>query len=118
MRITKKEGIPVHLVPEGTPGATVVAIKRVDELGYYSLSHTKLAEHVGLTSPKTTVLVRYLKLKENPKYYKQITIGKSKFDRYSEEAAQKIKEELLKINIDELWQKHRPKSKWGSKSAK
>lgn len=115
LRITKKEGIPVQLVPEGTPGATVVAIKRVDELGYYSLSHNQLAGHAGLTPPKTTALVRYLKLKENPKFYKQITIGKSKFDRYSEEATKKIKEELPKINLDELWVKYRPR--WGDKSA-
>jgi hypothetical protein len=35
LRLTKKEGVPVALVPEGTAGA-VVAIKRVDELGYRS----------------------------------------------------------------------------------
>ena len=34
LRITKKEGVPVQLVPEGTPGATVVAIKRVNELDF------------------------------------------------------------------------------------
>jgi hypothetical protein len=61
LRITKKEGPPVHLVPEGTPGATVVATKTVNELDFYNLSHTKLAENVGLTSPKTTALVRYFK---------------------------------------------------------
>ena len=116
LRITKKEGIPVQLVPEGTPGATVVAIKRVNELDFYNLSHTQLAENVGLTSPKASVIVRHLKLKEDIKYCKQITIGKSKFDRYSQEAINKIKEELPKINIEELWQKHRPR--WGSKSTK
>lgn len=109
LRITKKEGIPVQLVPEGTPGATVVAIKRVNELDFYNLSHTQLAENVGLTSPKTTALVRYLKLKENNKYFKQIIIGKSKFNRYSQEAIHKIKEELPKIDIDKIWQKYKPR---------
>ena len=111
LRITKKEGPPVHLVPEGTPGATVVATKRVNELDFYNLSHTQLAENVGLTSPKTTALVRYLKLKEDNKYFKQITIGKSKFDRYSQEAIHKIKEELPKIDIDEIWQEYGYKRK-------
>jgi len=32
IRLSKKEGEPVHLVPEGTPGATVMAVKRVSEL--------------------------------------------------------------------------------------
>jgi len=111
LRITKKEGIPVHLVPEGTPGAEVIAIKRVNELDFYNISHTQLAENVGLTSPKTTAVVRYLKLKENDKYFKEIKIGKSKFGRYSQEAMHKIKEELPKIDIDEMWQKYGYKRK-------
>ncbi len=115
LRITKKEGIPVQIVPEGTPGASVIAIKRVNELDFYNLSHTQLAEKVGLSSPKLTVMVRHLKLKEDIKYFKQIMIGKSKFDRYSQEAINKINEELPKINIDELWSKYRPT--WGGKSA-
>ncbi len=111
LRITKKEGIPIHIVPEGTPGAEVIAIKRVNELDFYNLSHTQLAENVGLTSPKTTALVRYLKLKENDKYFKEIKIGKSKFDRYSQKAIHKITEELPKIDIDEIWQKYGYKRK-------
>ena len=71
---------------------------------------------MGLSSPKLTVLIKHLKLKDNVKYCKQITIGKSKFDRYSQEAISKIKDEMLKINIEKLWQEHRPRC--GSKSAK
>jgi hypothetical protein len=47
LRITKKEGIPVHLVPEGTDGASVVAVKRVDNLGFYNLGHNELAKKSG-----------------------------------------------------------------------
>ena len=35
LRIVKKEGVPIRLVPEGTPDSSVVAVKRVDELGLY-----------------------------------------------------------------------------------
>src|SRR5439155_10572775 len=49
LRITKKSGTPITLVPEGTPGATVVAVKRVDDLGFYNLGHFQLAEKVGLS---------------------------------------------------------------------
>lgn len=108
LRITKKEGIPVQLVPEGTPGATVVAIKRVNELDFYNLSLTPLAEKIGLTGPKTTALVQYLKLKNDAKYYKQISIGKSKFNRYSQEAIIKIKEELPKIDMNKVWKECNP----------
>lgn len=111
LRITKKEGIPVNVVQEGTPGATVVAIKRVNELDYYNLSLTPLAEKVGLTPPRTNAVIKELKLKEDSKYFKQILIGKSKFSRYSQETINIIKEKLPKLNLKEVWEKNKPKSK-------
>jgi hypothetical protein len=64
LRISKT-GVPVQLVPEGMPGATVVAVKRVEELGFYNLGRDQLAKKVGLTGPKTTAVIRFLKLKED-----------------------------------------------------
>ncbi len=109
LRITKKEGVPVQLVPEGTPGATVVAIKRVNELDFYNLSLTQLAENVKLSSPKTNAIIQHLKLKESEDYFKQITIGKTKFNRYSQKAIQKINEELPKLDIQKVWAENKPK---------
>jgi hypothetical protein len=113
LRITKKKGIPIQLVKEGTPGAGVVAVKRVDELQYYSLSHTKLAQHVGLTAPKTTAMVRHLKLQEDPECFKEIAISKSKFNRYSAKAIERIKDALETVLIAEVWETHRPRKKTG-----
>ena len=42
LRFSNQEGIPIGVVPEGTPGASVVAIKRVDELAFYSLGAKQL----------------------------------------------------------------------------
>lgn len=111
LRITKKEGIPIQLVEEGTPGAAVVGVRRVDELSFYSLMLTQLAEHVGLTAPKTTAIIRYLKLESDPECFKEIKLGKSKFKRYSQKAINRIKEALKEVSIDEVWRKHRPISK-------
>jgi hypothetical protein len=109
LRITKKEGIPVHVVPEGTPGAAVVAIKRVDELGFYNLGLTQLAEKVGLTGPKTNALIRHLNLQADSDYFKQIVIGKTKFNRYSQKAIDRIKKELPVISMDKIWEQYGPK---------
>jgi len=106
LRITKKEGIPVHLVPEGTPGASVVGVKRVNELAFYNLGRNQLAEHVGLSGPKTTAMIRHLQLDENEEYFKHITIGKTKFKRYSQKAITKIKEALKTVSINDIWKKH------------
>lgn len=95
IRITKKEGLPVQLVPEGTPGAAVVAVKRVDELGFYSLSFTSLSRHTGVTTYVLNAMLWCLKLKGKPEYHKQLTLGKSSvFDRYSQKAIQAIVQAL------------------------
>ncbi len=59
LRITRKEGVPVQVVPEGTPGAHVVALKRVNELDYYNLGRDQLAMKVGLTGPKTSAVIHH-----------------------------------------------------------
>lgn len=76
LRLTKKEGVPIHVVPEGTPGAAVVAVKRVNELGYYCLSLRQVADQAGLTMPRTTAMIRYLGMEAEPDYFKLLEIAK------------------------------------------
>ena len=111
LRITKKEGTPIQIVPEGTPGASVVAVRRVDELGFYNLGHVQLKEKVGLNGPKTTAAVEYLGLKKDPDCFKLIQIGKAKFGRYSQKAIERINEELKKTTIGEIWREYQRKRK-------
>lgn len=107
LRISKTSGEPVHLVPEGTPGATIVAIKRVDELGFYSLNVTALSQKVKLSVPKTLAVIKELKIQGNPEYFKEISIGANKFKQYSPKALNYLKNELPKINLEEIWNKHK-----------
>ncbi|MEW8030262.1 MAG: DUF3644 domain-containing protein [Candidatus Thiodiazotropha endolucinida] len=107
IRITKKAGEAVHLVPEGTPGATVLAVKRVNELDYYSLSTTELAKKAKITSPKLGALVWHLKLQESDEYFKQIKVGKSLFKRYSAKALDAVKKALKEVNMDEIWEAYK-----------
>jgi hypothetical protein len=114
LRITKKEGIPVHIVPEGTPGSATVGIKRVNELDYYSMSHKQLAPKIGLTDPKASAAIWHLGIKSDPECFKEIMIGKSKFPRYSRKALDKIKINLRNLNIEEIWQKYRNRKREAS----
>lgn len=109
LRITKKEGEAIHLVPEGTPGATVVAIKRVNELDYYSLSLTQLAEKLGLSRMRALALVRHSRIQESDDYFKEIAVGKAHFKRYSAKALEKLKGDLETVDMDEVWAKHKPR---------
>ena len=102
LRIDKK-GEPIRLVPEGTPGAAVVAVKKVNELSYYSLGRDQIAKKLGVTGPKATAAIRFFKIQEDPEAFKQIVIGKSKFGRYSEKALVTLKVELQKHDIQVIW---------------
>ncbi len=109
IRLSKSEGEPVHLVPEGTPGATVVAIKKVDSLGFYNLGLKQIAKKLGLTEPKTLALVRHLDLQSEIDCFKEVKVGKSIFKRYSQQALRKLFEALPGVDIQEVWRTCNPK---------
>jgi hypothetical protein len=111
LRLTKKSGAPVVLVPEGTPGASVVAVKRVDELSFYNLGATQLAAKVGLTVNQLVAAIWFLKLNKDPDCFKEVIIGKSRFKRYSQLAIEKISEALRKTPMNEIWPKYWARSR-------
>jgi len=106
LRFTAKEGVPIHIVPEGTPGAQVVGIRKVNELDYYSLGTRGLAEKLNLTTPKTTAAVSVFGIKSDPEAYKTIVVGKTRFDRYSQKAIEILKVKLETKNIGAVWQEY------------
>jgi hypothetical protein len=111
IRITKREGEKVQLVPEGTPGATVLAVRRVNELDFYSLGLKDIADKVNLGRNKVLAVVKHLGLQDSPDFFKEVKVGKAKFKRYSHNALNKVTEELPKLDIEDVWLKHRPTCK-------
>ena len=111
LRFTKKEGVPFHVVPEGTPGAAVVAVKRVNELDFYNLGVSQVTEHIGLGRNKTLAMVKYLKMEDDADCFKVIKIGKNEFKRYSQKAIERIKEVLPEVSVDEIWEEYRPRKR-------
>lgn len=103
LRIAKKEGVPVTLVPEGTPNSGVVAVRRVDELGFYNLGHRELVVKVGLTTNKTTAAIRVLGLKEEPDCFKSFKIGGTTHQRYSQNAVSRIQGLLAQKTEQDIW---------------
>lgn len=106
LRLSKKEGIPINLVPEGTPDAAVVAVKRVNELDFYNLGAKQLAEKLKLTMPKAIAVVDYLGIRSNADYYKEFRIGKTVFKRYSQKAVNEIRMALRRESAEHIWKKY------------
>ena len=111
LRIVKKEGIPVTVVPDGTPGAAVVAIKRVNDLDFYTLNLTALAEKTKTSTSKLGAIIKELKIQENVDAFKEIKIKSQVFKQYSPLALEILKKEMPTLDIEEVWQKNRPVGK-------
>lgn len=111
IRLTKTEGEPVRLVPEGTPGATTVAVRRVDELGYYSMGLAQVAEKLKLSAPRALALVKHLDLQRDPECFKEIRIGKVAHKRYSQAAVAKLKAALATEDLAAIWETHKPQGR-------
>jgi hypothetical protein len=111
LRLTKKEGIPIQLVAEGTPGASVVAVKRVNELDFYSLGAKQLAEKLGTSMPKIIAVVEHLGLRTNADCYKEFKLGSQLHKRYSPKALDVIREALKTQSLDNIWSQRRARKK-------
>jgi hypothetical protein len=98
-------------VPEGTPGATVLAVKRVNELDFYSLSFTEIVKKLGITAPKAGALMHKLGIYKSDDYYKKIKIGKSSFDRYSPKALDCLLKALPAVDISVVWEEYKASKK-------
>ena len=107
IRLTKREGPPLQIVAEGTPGAYTVGVRRVNELSYYNLGAKDLAEKLGITLPKTVAVVEYLGMRDDLDCYKEFRIGSSFHKRYSQKAIRKIEAVLETEHVDDIWNKQK-----------
>lgn len=111
LRITKKEGIAMTVVPEGSPGAAVVAIRRVNELDYYNLTTKDLCTKTNVGQNKLLAAIKELKIQENADAFKAIKMSSQTHKRYSPLALDILKKELPKMDIEDVWQRNKPNYK-------
>ncbi|MGI8961640.1 MAG: DUF3644 domain-containing protein [Bryobacteraceae bacterium] len=119
LRITKTEGIPVHLIKDGDGSTPIIAVKSIDQLGYYNLGLTELANKLKISPIMTVAIIWHLKLQDDPDYFKAFSIGKSVHKRYSQKALSRIREELATLDskaVLKAYQAHNKGKKKGSKA--
>jgi hypothetical protein len=112
LRIAKKEGIPVVIVPPETDGAAAMALKRVDELSFYSLMTKDIAEKLGLSMPRFLALAMHLRLQDDPDCFKVFRMGSQDHKRYSPKALERAREVLRRLTeseLDSIWRTHGPR---------
>ena len=107
LRITRNQGEAVTLVPEGTPGATVVAVRKLNELDYYNLGLRDLSRRLHINETKLLWLIQREKLQESPEFYKLIKVGRSQYKRYSGKCLAALSNLLAQIDLEGLWASRR-----------
>ena len=85
----------------------MVALKRVDELGFYNLSHKALAEKLGITQYTATAAIAVSGLKEDSECSKLFKLGAVKVQRYSPKSIQMIRNLLEQRSEAEVRDEYR-----------
>jgi hypothetical protein len=86
-------------------------VARLQQMGFYSLSHQQVVEQVGLSRPKATAVIRYLNIKEDGECFRCFQFGKTKINRYSTKAVEKVKAALPQLDIAAIWTAYRKSGK-------
>jgi hypothetical protein len=61
------------------------------------------ARHLDLSGPRTTALIQYASIKDDPDCFRRITIGKASLDRHSRKGIDRLREELTSVDMDRVW---------------
>lgn len=110
LRIAKTEGIPIVIVPPETDGAPAMALKRVDELSFYSMMTKEIAAELGLSMPMFLALAMHLKLQDDLDYFKVFSMGTQRHKRYSWKALERARTEMKRLSDDEwdtIWDRYK-----------
>lgn len=116
LRMTKNEGVPIHLSPKDSNAGGVVVTKEINVLDKYRYGPQKLADIVGLTVPKLNAVVNYIKLQEDKESYRVIKIRGSSFKLYSQTAIDKIRDAINIETPESIWEKQKKEKNKISKS--
>lgn len=115
VHFAKKQGAPVRYVADDSVPAA--AIREVDLLKKYHRSATKLASALGLTTSRSTALRRHLGIDEEGPYSHLIELDATRLRRYSDNAFTTMRDAITTVDMDAIWQAHRPRSRSNARPA-
>jgi hypothetical protein len=109
VHFTKRQGAPVHFVAGGAGDGTA-PVREIDFQRRFPMQATDLAEAVGLSSPKCYAVRAHLGIDNDPKCRHDWTFKRQKITGFSEVAAQRIRDALPTLDLDAVWDAHRPRA--------
>lgn len=115
VHFTKKQGAPVTYVADGSVPAA--AIREVDLLKKYHRAPNELAAALGLTPARSLALRRHLGLDEDGSYSHLFELGSVRQRRYSDNAFTAMRDAIANIDMDAVWQGHKPSGRSTSQTS-
>ena len=114
LRITKRDGNPIHFVKEGEPNDGIAYAR--NDSDFYSMNLTQLCNNLdsvlNITRPKCSAIVWYLDLQSDKECFKPFSFGKSTVHKmYSPNALARIRKELPDLDLDEVWQRYKNRNR-------
>jgi len=103
IRITKEVGAPpVRLITPDDPEADrAVGVIEIDILKRFPFGIDDLAKHAAVNRYNAQAVVHLLGLRDNPKCFRQVSLGKVAQGRYSHEALRLVRQALEGDRLDE-----------------
>ena len=102
VHFSKKQGAPVRYVGGDDP-ADAAAVREVDLRRKFHLQAAKLAETVGLSTPKASALRKHINLDADPACCHVFEFGSQKIPCFSDNAVRRINETLEQQDIAVIW---------------
>lgn len=107
VHFTKKQGAPVRYIGGDDP-ADAAAVRELDLQKKFHLSARHLAQKLGITVPKASLLRKTLGIDTDAACTHVFVFDSQSIPRFSDNAYRNMKEWLAMNDIDDLW-KNRPK---------
>jgi hypothetical protein len=114
MKISKEAPFNVQVLKPGQEGEVIGTIikQEIDPWSVYNLSRNDIAEKLGISGPKAHALIYELKIQDDSECYKILRKGSLVFKGYSKKALDLLRNSLLSLDIEDVW--NRQKHKLGS----
>jgi len=108
VHFTKRQGAPVTYIAADDP-REAAAVREVDLQRKYYIPPNKLAERVGLTSPRGVALRRELGIDNDGDCVHEFVFGSQRHKRYSDNALRRMKEGVATLDLDDVWERNKPR---------
>jgi hypothetical protein len=108
VHFTKKQGAPVHF--EADRSVPAAAVREVDLQRKYHRSAADLAAAVNLSGPRAHALRCHLGIDADESCSHEFVFGAQRHRCYSDNAYTKMRDAVQNLDMDAVWQAHRPRA--------